>query len=129
MKRKGLRWLFISLIAIVLVIIIYKTIYPEPINIALQRPDFTLSADELAQGMSQAALARKYGGKVILTYGRVSSIDGNILMLKEGVIIHLSEVAGQKLAVGDSITIKGRCIGYDNLLEEVKMDQAYIVQE
>ena len=32
-----------------------------------------------------------------------------------------------KVVNGISITIKGRCVGYDELLEMVKIDQAIII--
>jgi hypothetical protein len=30
------------------------------------------------------------------------------------------------LKVNDSVTVKGRCIGFDDLLEEIKLDQCTI---
>jgi hypothetical protein len=33
-----------------------------------------------------------------------------------------------KLKVNDTIVVKGRCIGYDDLLEEIKLDQCSIVR-
>ena len=33
-----------------------------------------------------------------------------------------------KININDSIVVKGRCIGYDELLEEIKLDQCSIVK-
>lgn len=129
MRNRRTRLLVIGLLLAVLMVIVYRIIYPEPRDIAGQSADFTLSANELAQEMSHAGVAKKYGDKVIHTYGRISAIDGNIITLEDGVIVHLLDVSGHVLEMGDSIAVKGRCIGYDDLLEEVKLDQASIVQE
>ncbi len=129
MRNRKTRLLVIGLLLGVLIVIVYKTLYPEHRNIAAQSADFILSANELTQEMSQTEMAKKYGDKVIHTYGRISAIDGNIVTLEDGVVVNLLDVSGHVLEIGDSIAIKGRCIGYDDLLEEVKLDQASIIQE
>jgi len=129
MRNRRARLLVIGLLLAVLMVIVYKMIYPEPRNIAMQSADFTLSAKELAQEMSHAEMAKKYGDKVVHTFGRISAIDGNVITLEDGVVVHLLDNSGLELEKGDSIAIKGRCIGYDDLLEEVKLDQASIIQD
>lgn len=117
-----------SLLAI-LIIIVYKTVYPEPRNIAAQRADFNLAANELAQNMVHAEAAKKYGDKVIQTFGRIAAIDGNVITLEDGVVVSLLDISQLVHEKGDSITVKGRCVGYDDLLQEVKLDQASIIKE
>ncbi|WP_067035451.1 hypothetical protein [Allomuricauda sp. CP2A] len=129
MGNRKTRLLVIGLLLGVLIVIVYKTLYPEHRNIAAQSVDFILSANELTQEMSQSEMAKKYGDKVIHTYGRISAITGNIITLEDGVVVNLLDISGHVLEIGDSIAIKGRCIGYDDLLEEVKLDQASIIQE
>lgn len=129
MRNRRTRLLVIGLLLAILTVVVYKRVYPEPKNIAAQRADFILSAKELTQEMSQAELAKKYGDKVVRTFGKISAIDGNVITLDDGVVVHLLDSSGLELEKGDSIAIKGRCIGYDDLLEEVKLDQASIIPD
>jgi hypothetical protein len=38
------------------------------------------------------------------------------------------ESLNNDLKVNDSVAIKGRCIGFDDLLEEIKLDQCSIIK-
>ena len=62
------------------------------------------------------------------------TVDGEITQTEEGTItldssVQCSMINGTKgLVKGDKIVIKGRCIGYDDLLEIVKLDQCTIIK-
>ena len=51
----------------------------------------------------------------------------NHIMLDNKIQIHLLNPEEQSINLGEIITIKGRCVGFDDLLEEVKIDQATII--
>lgn len=74
-----------------------------------------------------AAATEKYLNKTLEIYGTVSLSDSLTLVLDKGVFFALSE--SQLSNIGDEIAVKGRCIGYDDLLEEVKIDQARILNQ
>ena len=128
MKNRRTILMAIGLILAIVMVVVYKTLFPEPRNIATQRVDFTLSSGALAKEMSSEENAKKYGDKVVQTFGRVIAIDGNTITLGDGVVVSLMD-SHFELEKGDSIAVKGRCIGYDDLLGEVKLDQATIIQE
>ena len=98
----------------------------SPIGMALVEKQFSTKA--LVNEMSSEENAKKYGDKVVQTFGRIIAIDGSTITLGDGVVVNLMD-SNPELEKGDSITVKGRCIGYDDLLGEVKLDQATIIQE
>lgn len=73
------------------------------------------------------AATQKYLNKTLEIYGTVTLSDSLTLVLDSGVFFALSEK--QLSYIGDEIAVKGRCIGYDDLLEEVKLDQARILNK
>ena len=128
MKSRCILLLVLGVALIVLMVFVYKSIFPEPRNIQEQPIDFSLSAEKLGLEMADSDRALQYGDKVIHTYGKISSVDGNVVTLNKTIVVHLLDPTGHVLKEGDSISLKGRCIGYDDLLGEVKLDQASIVQ-
>jgi hypothetical protein len=68
----------------------------------------------------------KYLDKAIAIYGEVTSLD----LETDEIIVdsNLSATIKGKVNVkkGDKVTVKGRFIGYDDLLEEYKMDNCVI---
>lgn len=67
---------------------------------------------------------KKYINKAVEVTGIVAAIDQNVLTLEDGISCQFTAVGSIKK--GDKIKIKGRVTGYDDLLEEVKMDQCLV---
>jgi len=68
--------------------------------------------------------------KVVQLTGKISSKDKKGVLLNNSIYCQFrtaSEVA--KLKSLEKITIKGRIIGYDDLLEELKLDQCIIQKQ
>ena len=63
-----------------------------------------------------------------MIYGKISSLDlaTNTIILNEKVIAVLVSKQNGSLSVGQKIAIKGRFVGYDDLFEELRMDQCII---
>lgn len=76
-------------------------------------------------GQNIEAATQKYLNKTVAVSGVVASIEGNVLTLRDGVSCQLSTSAA--LDDGELITIKGRVTGYDDLLEEIKLDQCTVL--
>ncbi len=129
MKNKRILFLIVGLaVASLMVVFTYNTLYPDQRNIADETAVLDISAQDFLKKMGNAEIAKNYGDKVIQTYGKITSIDARTITLDNAILVNLLNTSNLELSNGDSITIKGRCIGYDDLLEEVKIDQASIVQ-
>lgn len=81
--------------------------------------EFTTSLDK-ANG--------KYLNKTIEVSGKVTEVTDSTLVLDEAVFCSFQSKAEPSL-VGKSVMIKGRCIGFDELFGEVKLDQSTILEK
>jgi len=103
----------------------YNYLYKDHRDIASETVDMTLTSSSLR---AQFTLTESPNilNKTILVTGVVTSLENEVVVLDE--IIHCSLIGTQdNLKLGQSIQIKGRCIGYDELFEIVKLDQCSII--
>ena len=120
MKKKII--LFIIVLAGFLIIINY--IFPEHRSIETEKPlysnEATLVFKEFIDNLTLAEL--KYLDQTIAVTGVITSLSSDNLTINNRISCKFdSPVSG--FSINDSIAIKGRCIGFDDLLEEIKLDQ------
>ncbi len=70
---------------------------------------------------------KKYLDKAIAISGTVTSIKGKELILDHSIICNLKEL-DTTLKENQTITVKGRLVGFDDLLGEIKLDQCFKTQ-
>ncbi len=118
------------LIVIVLIAILgFDYLYKAHRNIASENARFSLTAQQIHSEFNNDPVAsqNKYGNKTIEISGLVSEIDEAEITIEDKVFCQFSEQITQKeTPLNSKITVKGRFIGYDNLLEQVKLDQCII---
>jgi len=68
------------------------------------------------------AANKKYLEKPVAVSGVVTSVNTKEVILDETVNCNFS-AADASIKVGQAVTIKGRVVGYDDLLGELKLDQ------
>ncbi len=68
------------------------------------------------------AANKKYLDKAITISGKITSISGNDVILDDGIVCSLTE-NDATLKVNETVILKGRLVGYDDLMGEIKMDQ------
>ena len=126
MKRK----LFISLgLAVVLLLTGYFYIYQDHRDIQNEEAEFVLSSSELIEQFVNNATTseQRYLNKTIEITGVLTEINQNDLTLDDHIFCQFNVPILSKLQPNSSIKIKGRFIGYDDLLEQVKIDQSSII--
>ena len=64
----------------------------------------------------------KYLNKTIEIKGKVTEVSDSTLTIDQKIFCKMNGKANTDLA-DKTIIVKGRCIGYDDLFEEVKFDQ------
>lgn len=67
----------------------------------------------------------KYLEKAVAVCGVVTSIKNHELILDNTIICNLKNT-DNSIKVDQNITIKGRVVGYDDLMSELKLDQCFI---
>jgi len=98
-------------------------------DIANEEATSTLSAEKLyADFQNNESLATtNYLDRVIEINGKITVIEKNELVLSGKIQIQLNDTVMPKVTNEGSLTVKGRCVGYDELLEMVRIDQATII--
>ena len=69
----------------------------------------------------------KYLEKAVEIKGKITSSNGNEIILDEIIICSLKN---QDLSIkkDQTVTIKGRVVGYDDLMGELKLDQCFVIK-
>ncbi len=68
---------------------------------------------------------KKYLGKPVAISGTITSVNAKEVILDNSVNCNLN-AADSNLKNGQKVTIKGRVVGFDDLLGELKLDQCNI---
>lgn len=125
--------LFFALLAFILVAtaFVYFYVYKQHRNISLEQPDYVLSSKDLISefSLNQEIANKKYVDQTISIYGKITSLDlkSRIIIIDDKIVAVLLNDQVQNFAIGKEIKIKGRLVGYDDLFEEIKMDQSSVL--
>ncbi len=121
MKKK----LIVLLIIVIAGIAGYNYIYKDHRNIEKEKAAFTLKSTELSNEflVSSSDSEKKYLNKTIEISGKVTEVDNNTLIIDNNIFCQFLNPISNSIKTNTVITIKGRFIGYDDLLEEIKLDQ------
>lgn len=119
---------FLSLLAGTM---IYFYAYKEHRNISSEKPDYELKAEQLIKEFeSNVEIAnQKYADRTIISYGNITSLDLNnrMIVVDEKIVIEFSISIPKQLKIGDFLKFKGRFVGFDELFQELKIDQATVL--
>ncbi|MEB8328670.1 hypothetical protein OO009_04820 [Flavobacteriaceae bacterium KMM 6897] len=128
MKKKRI-FFIIGLFLVTIVFLSYYVLSGRHRNISKEDPTITLKAIELHNPFknNNSHIASSYIDKVAQVTGRLTDITGKTLELDYMIQVDLTDSLSTSLDMGMMVTIKGRCVGYDDMLEVVKIDQAIIL--
>lgn len=90
--------------------------------------EFSISAtDVFGEFSSNSQMATsKYLNKAVEITGKVTNVAENVITLDGKVSCQLQ--VSDQVVLNSQVKIKGRVTGYDDLLEELKLDQCLIVK-
>jgi hypothetical protein len=103
----------------------YKNVlYKEARNIQNEKSEFSVTASELSYDFTKNALNAysRYSNKTIEIKGKVTEVSDSTLVLDKKVFCQMNEKVNMDFMNKD-VTVKGRCIGFDDLFGVVKFDQ------
>lgn len=125
--------LFIFIFVLIAGYLIYSYVYKSHRDIASEKGSFLVTADAIhAEFKTDEQKAnQKYLDKTIDVYGKISGIDSKekTIVIDEKLFAVFKDELPTDLKTLSEIKIKGRFIGYDDLLGELKMDQCAIATE
>ena len=103
---------------------------PTHRDIKAERASFLVPAAELQYffAENEVEAVGKYMDKVLEVSGQITEVAPNSIILDKRVQVNFLSDSLKAFDEGDRLTIKGRCIGFDELLSQVKIDQATIIK-
>jgi tRNA_anti-like len=129
MKKK----LIISLAAVLILgaaaaYVYYGVLYKEGRNIAQEEAAVALPAAKLVEAYTanQQKADSLYLNKTIEVQGVVTAAQDSVLTVGGTVFCSFDQLP-DKTSLNKTVTVKGRCIGFDELFGEVKLDQCTLL--
>ncbi|UAB82393.1 hypothetical protein INR76_06435 [Marixanthomonas sp. SCSIO 43207] len=121
---------YLILTIIVLITVFgYNFLYRGQKNHQNEKARYSLSAQQIySEFTTNPAFAeQKYYNNIIEISGLVSEINRTEITIENKVFCQfMDEIVQKEVLRNSKIIIKGRFIGYDDLLEQVKLDQCII---
>ncbi len=118
------------LIAIVIIAIVgYNYLFKEHRNIESENAQYSLTANQIHSEFRNDPMVsqKKYLNKTIEISGGISEINETEITIDDMVFCQFSgQIPQQGILLNSKVTVKGRFIGYDDLLEQIKLDQCTI---
>lgn len=110
--------------------LVYCYTYKAHRDISSEKPDYvvTISGLESEFTANDRLAYTKYQNKIIELTATISAIDvaSKGIVLDEKVFATFKDSVPKKIASGKILKIKGRFLGYDELLGEFKIDQSSV---
>ena len=118
-----------TILLVILFTVVHSYLYKDHRNISQEDAKFKIEAlafnNEFKTNVKTAT--QKYLNNVVIINGKITEIDTDGVVLNNEVYVQFDKKPTNDLKLNEKINIKGRCIGYDELLETVKVDQSEIL--
>lgn len=127
MRRKVL---FFVILFLGVVFFGYQYLYQDHRDIASEKAAYTATVNEIFNGYTQNdSLANvTYLDKTIAVKGVVTDVDASnkIITVDGKLVARFKGNIPNSIKSGDAIVLKGRLTGFNDLLEEIEMDQCAV---
>ena len=111
---------------------VYFYAYKDHKDIAASEADFTLSVSVLQKEFTEndSLATVKYQNKVVQVEGLITNVDAatKSIVIDDKIYAQFDTALPANLEVKKKVTLKGRFLAYDDLVEEFKMDQSSIIE-
>lgn len=99
-------------------------------DVSSEAAAFSVTAKEVSSAFAsdEAGASKKYLDKPIEIRGNVSRTATGVVVVDEKAVCILKD-STITATTGKAITLKGRVVGYDSLMEELKLDQCTITNQ
>jgi uncharacterized protein YxeA len=127
MKKK---LFIISSILLLVAFAAYTYLYKSHRDIQSETVSYSVSVEQVYKEFikSDSLANTKYLDKTIEIYGKITAIDlsNKIITVDEKLFASFNSALKSDLKIGQNVKVKGRLLGFDDLLEELKMDQCVL---
>ncbi|WP_276381292.1 hypothetical protein [Flavobacterium sp. H4147] len=129
MKRKKTALLMAALLIIVAggIYFYYGFLFKEARNIESENPEISITASQLIDDYNSDPKKAdlQYLNKTIEIKGTVTKETDSVIILQSSVFCLFNQKLKHNL-LNTNAVVKGKCIGYDELFQEIKLDQCTI---
>ena len=125
MKKRSVKIItIVSAVIVIMLLFVYGYVYKDARNIAAEDAAYTISAQQLVSDYENDTQSAdtKYLNKTIAVEGTVTHVADSLITIDSAVFCSFDNNK-EEIKVDDVVTVKGRCIGYDEIFGEVKLDQ------
>lgn len=93
-------------------------------NLASEDAAYTVNANDIVQEFSTNSerANKKYLEKAVVVTGKVTEVHANQVIIDNSVVCLLQQ-PDSKIKINQSIIMKGRVVGFDDFMGEIKLDQ------
>lgn len=130
MSKKNKIFLIAFLVSLVVSFLTFRYIYKDHRDISSEEACYELTLDkiEASYNTNSEEANKKFLDKTIKVKGNITQIDteNKYLIVDNKISCSFNTIENAEL--NSEVTIKGRFIGYDELLEEFKLDECSIIK-
>ena len=125
MKKK----LLIFLAILFSFFVLYKYLYKDHRDIKKEQARYIVKSIDFSNEFSinSVVATTKYIDKTIQISGKITQIADDYITINENIICYFNKTMIHRVLLNSEVIIKGRCIGFDELLEEIKLDECSII--
>ena len=103
----------------------YEYSFKSPLKISQKKVEFIGSSVELINKIQKEG--SQWHDKVVIISGKITKLDSQGIVISPNRYCPVQDsLFSKNIQPNDTISIKGRVIGYDDLFEELKLDQCLI---
>ncbi|CAM1342554.1 hypothetical protein [Tenacibaculum amylolyticum] len=125
-SKRNKTFLFVVVLAIGTMYGAYQYIFQPPKTITNSTIDFNGSASSLLSEVTQNPT--QWQNKIVSITGKITSVDSQGFILEENIFCQVDTTINIKnIQQNQTITTKGFVIGFDDLLNELKLNQCIIL--
>ena len=109
--------------------IFYYVMHAGARNLNDEATDFTVTSKNITNEFSKGIEIsnKKYLEKAVAITGMITSINASEVILDNTIICNLKD-QNTSIKKDQNVTVKGRVVGYDDLMGELKLDQCFIIK-
>lgn len=130
MKKKPL----ILVLSLVIIVLIGVTSYNYVMHggerdLSNEETSFTVTSKNISDEFitDTDASNKKYLEKAVAISGTVTAVSANEVTVDHSIICSLKKADGT-IKKDQAVTVKGRVVGYDDLMGELKLDQCFVIK-
>ena len=131
MKKKSLLVIvFIIVIVLVGVAGYNYVMHGGARDLSSEEASFTISSKDMCNEFSTNidASNKKYLEKAVAITGKITEINGTEIIVDNSIICNLTTL-DPTIKKDQQVIVKGRVVGYDDLMQEVKLDQCLVIKK